>query len=144
MNSNQSTHERVSAVQQIEGSSNRSFGVVFCVVFLIVGLWPSFWGGDPRVWSISIASVLLVITIIRPQLLALLNRCWIAFGLMLHKVMNPVVMGFLFFLVVTPIALIMRVLGKRPLELTFERDLPSYWKDRDPPGPQADTMKNQY
>ena len=63
---------------------------------------------------------------------------------MLHKVVNPLVMGFLFFLVVTPIGLLMRLLGKRPLELEFERDRSSYWKDRTPPGPPAEGMKNQF
>lgn len=138
------THERLADRRAVKSSSDRGFGIVFCVVFAIVGLWPVFWGNGPRLWSLGIAGGFLAIALLRPQLLGPLNRLWTAFGLLLHKIVNPLVMGFLFFLVVTPIGLLMRLLGKRPLELAFERDRPSYWKDRTPPGPPADGMKNQF
>ena len=144
MNASPNPHERLADRREVQSSSDRGFGIVFCILFLIIGLWPVFWGGSPRAWSLSISGAFLAVAFIRPQLLRPLNRLWTAFGLLLHKVVNPLVMGFLFFLVVTPIGLLMRLLGKRPLELEFERDRSSYWKDRTPPGPPAEGMKNQF
>ena len=140
----QNTHERLNDSREVQTSSDKSFGVVFCIVFLIVGLWPLIGGNGVRWWAIIIAATFLLSAFLFPKILRPLNRLWTALGLLLHKVVNPLVMGFLFFLVVTPIGLLMRVLGKRPLSLDFEKDQQSYWIDRDPPGPPSDGMKNQF
>jgi hypothetical protein len=79
-----------------------------------------------------------------PAALAPLNRVWTRFGLLLHRIVSPVVLGVMFFVVVTPMGLIMRALGKDPLRLRFDRDARSYWIDRRPPGPAPDTLNNQF
>jgi hypothetical protein len=79
-----------------------------------------------------------------PKLLRPLNRVWFLFGLVLNKVFNPLVMGLLFFLTVTPLGLLMRSLGKRPLDLDFDKQTKSYWILRTPPGPAPETMKKQF
>ncbi|MDD9928124.1 MAG: SxtJ family membrane protein [Rhodospirillaceae bacterium] len=97
-----------------------------------------------RWWSLIIAGVFLALAFAAPKLLSPLNRLWMRFGLLLHRIVNPLVMALLFFLVVTPIALLMRLFGKRPLHLETEPDAESYWIPRDPPGPEPETMKQQF
>ena len=92
----------------------------------------------------AIAMLFLVTATARPKLLSPLNRFWTLLGTILHRIANPILMGFIFFLVVTPIGLTMRLLGKRPLDLKFDPEAKSYWKKRDPPGPPPETMKNQF
>jgi len=84
------------------------------------------------------------VAMLAPTLLAPLNRLWTRFGLLLHRIVSPVVLGIMFFLVVTPMGLLMRAFGKDPLRLRFEKDLPSYWINRNPPGPAPDTLDHQF
>jgi hypothetical protein len=140
----QNTHERLADSSAVKTSSDRGFGIVFCIVFLLIGLWPLISGATPRWWGLGVAGAFLAAAVLYPGVLHPLNRLWTAFGLLLHKVVNPLVMGLLFFLVVTPTALLMRVFGKRPLDLGFEKERESYWIDRDPPGPAPEGMKNQF
>ncbi|MBT3401824.1 MAG: hypothetical protein HN420_17765, partial [Rhodospirillaceae bacterium] len=91
-----------------------------------------------------VAIAFLAIAFLRPGLLAPLNRLWTRFGLLLHRIVNPIVMGFLFYLTVTPMALIMRALGKDLLRLKRDPEAKSYWIERTPPGPAPDTMSNQF
>ena len=144
MNKSQGTHESYRERDAVKGSSNRSFGVVFTVVFTIIGLFPLIGGFSVRWWSLIVAAVFLALAFAAPKLLAPLNRLWMWFGLLLHRIVNPLVMALLFFLVVTPIALLMRVFGKRPLHLEAEPEAESYWIPRDPPGPEPETMKQQF
>ena len=124
--------------------SNRSFGIVFAIVFAIVGLLP-LWSGAPlRLWSLAVGAGFLAIALVLPSLLAPLNRLWFKFGLLLSKITSPIVMGLVFYLTVTPTALIMRMLGKDPLRLKLDRDAPTYWISRTPPGPDPDSIKNQF
>lgn len=139
-----STHESHARDEEIKGSTDRAFGIVFVVVFLIIGLWPVMWGNAPRVWSLSIAGVLLLLALIRPSILAPLNRLWMKFGLLLHKITNPLIMGLVFFLAVLPTGLIMRMLGKDILRCKLDPDAKSYWIERTPPGPDPDSMPNQF
>ncbi len=88
--------------------------------------------------------MLLVVSLACPKILASANRLWMRFGLLLHRIMNPVVMGLIFFLTVTPTALIFRLLGKDPLRLKFDRDAKIYWIDRTPLGPPPETMTQQF
>jgi hypothetical protein len=138
------THETFTRDAEIKGSSDRAFGIVFTVLFLAIGLWPLIDSADLRIWSLVVAAVILAISLIRPILLAPFNRAWMKFGLLLHKITNPVIMGLIFFLAVTPTALIMRAMGKDPLRRKFDPTAQSYWIDRDPPGPEPDTMKQQF
>ena len=89
-------------------------------------------------------TVFLVAALFFPPLLQPLNRLWTKFGLLLHKVVSPVVLGIMFFLVITPIGLLMRSLGKNPLQLRFDDDARSYWVHRRPPGPAPDSLKDQF
>ena len=137
-------HESFSRDEAVKVSSVRAFGIVFTVLFAVIGLWPLIHGGEVRIWSLVLAVVILAVALIRPSLLAPFNQAWMKFGLLLHKITNPVIMGLIFFLTVTPTALIMRAMGKDPLRRKFDPSATSYWIDRDPPGPEPETMKQQF
>ena len=126
---------------ELKTSSDRSFGLVFAAVFAIIGLWPLLHEASLRWWGLAVAAGFLAVALIRPNLLRHLNRIWTQFGLLLHKIVTPVVMSLLFFVTVTPIGLIMRLFGKRPLQLGFEPQIESYWIVLDPPGPAPESMK---
>jgi len=138
------THERLAIDESIKGSSERSFGFVFAAVFAIISLWPLFGDGGVRWWFLVIALGFAAVASVRPALLAPLNRLWLALGLLLNRIVSPLVMALLFFLVITPFALVMRVTGKDPLRLKYDPKVRSYWILRAPPGPSPETIKNQY
>ena len=139
-----STHERLDSDEEIKGSSNRAFGLVMAAAFAIGGLAPLVRGHAPRWWCLGITAAFLVVALAKPALLAPLNRLWMAFGLLLHRIVSPVVMGLVFYGVVTPIGLLMRLLGKDLLRLRLDRPGPSYWIERRPPGPAPDSMPRQF
>ncbi len=138
------THERLVREEEIRGSSNRAFGLVFAAVFTIIGLWPLVHVAGVRLWALAVAVVFLAIAIIRPAFLTPLNRLWTRIGLLLHAVVNPMVMGLLFYFMITPTGYVMRLLGKDLLNLRWEPAAKSYWIERRPPGPAPETMKNQF
>ncbi len=138
------THERLQRSEVVQGSSDRSFGIVFAVVFGIIAIWPLLHEGGLRWWSLIIGLGFLAVSFVRPTLLAPLNYIWTKFGLLLHRIVNPLIMGILFFIVVTPIGLVMRLGGKDLLRLRFEPNQQSYWIEREPPGPAPDSMKHQF
>jgi predicted membrane metal-binding protein len=140
----QQTHEDFAREEEVKVSSERSFGFVFATVFVVIGLLPLFHRNPVRLWSLGIAAVFLVLALAAPRALAPLNRLWMKFGLLLHAIVNPVVMAFLFFSTVTPIALLMRIRGKDPLRLKLDPNAKTYWIDRTPPGPSPDTMPRQF
>ena len=121
-------------------SSNRSFGVVFFIFFLLIAIWPMFKGGEIRIWSILLSLFFLTFGILNSKVLTPLNYFWIKVGDLLGRVIAPVVMGFIFFLVVTPIGLFMRILGKDILRLSLSNEK-SYWIKREK---NIQTMKKQY
>lgn len=137
-------HERLTGDHPITGSSDRSFGVVITVALTGVGLFPLLNGEPPRWWSLAVAGVMLVVTLVRAELLAPFNRVWFRFGLFLHRVVNPVIMAVIYFAVVTPTGLIMRAVGKDPLRLRRDPNAESYWIHRTPPGPEPESMTNQF
>ena len=114
---------------KIEISSNRSFGIVFFVFFLIISLWPLKIGQDIRLWSLVISIIFLLLGLFNSKLLTPLNRIWFKFGLLLGKVVSPVIMGVVFFFVVTPTGLIMKFLGKDLLNLKKSKSK-SYWVEK--------------
>lgn len=138
------THETFTRDETVKGSSDRAFGFVFTVLFAVIGLLPLFGRGDVRIWSLGLALVILAVALIRPALLAPFNRAWMKLGMLLHKITNPIIMGLIFFLAVTPTALILRAMGKDPLRRKFDKSAQSYWIERDPPGPEPDSMKQQF
>lgn len=137
-------HESFNREDAAAGSSDRAFGIVFAVVFLIIGVLPLAFGETARIWSLTVGAAFLAIAFLRPALLAPLNRLWTRFGLVLHKIVSPVVLGIMFFAVITPMGLLRRALVKDPLRLRFDRQARSYWVDRQPPGPPPDTFNNQF
>lgn len=138
------THEDYTRQEDVKVGSERAFGFVFAAVFAIIALWPLLGGGAPRWWSVAVSALFVMAALVAPGLLKPLNKLWFQFGLLLHKIVNPLIMGLLFFLTVTPIALIMRIAGKDPLRLKFDAEAKSYWIERDPPGPEPETMRNQF
>ena len=125
---------------EIKIGSNKSFGIVFFIVFLLVALYPLINNGDLRIWSFIIAISFLILGLINSKVLTPLNKLWFKFGLLLGKVISPLIMGIIFFLVVTPTALIMRIIGKDLLNLKFNNKK-SYWIEKT--GPKS-KMKNQF
>ena len=128
----------------VEGSSDRSFGIVFTVVFLIIALYPLINGQGIRLWSMIMAGGFLLLALAVPAVLAPLNRLWMKFGLLLHKIVSPVALGIVFYLTVLPVGLLMLLLGKDPLRLRLDPAAESYWIRRDPPGPASDSLNNQF
>ena len=127
-------------MDEIKISSNRSFGVVFFIVFLLIGLYPLLNGDDLRIWSLIISFIFLALGLINSRILTPLNRLWFKFGLLLGKFISPIIMGIIFFIVVTPIGIIMRLLKKDLLNLKFSKK-ETYWTDKK--GPKS-KMKNQF
>jgi hypothetical protein len=139
-----STHERLTREERPHSGSDRAFGALFAVIFTIGGLWPLFQGRSTRWWFLVVASAFLLLALFRPGALALLNRLWLRVGLVLHACISPIVMAMLYYTTVTPIALLLRLLGKDLLRLRFEPANPTYWIARQPPGPAPDTMPRQF
>lgn len=127
-----------------EGSSNRALGFIFAAVFLIVAVGPLFVGRPIRFWSLLVSVAFGLVALVVPAVLAPLNWLWTKFGLLLHKIVSPLVLGIMFYLVVTPMALVMRLLGKDHLRLRLDRDAATYWIERTPPGPLPETFVDQF
>ena len=126
--------------EDIKIGSNRSFGIVFFVVFLLLALYPLLNNQDIRLWSLIISLIFLILGLANSKILTPLNKLWFKFGIFLGKIISPLVMGIVFFLVVTPIGLIMRLLGKDVLNLKYNKSK-SYWIEKS--GPKS-KMKNQF
>jgi predicted membrane metal-binding protein len=138
------THERLVVDEVVSGSSNRSFGFTFAIVFAIVALFPLMRGRPVRGWALIVAAAFLLAALALPRVLAPLSRLWLRFGLLLHACISPIIMGLVFYTTVTPIGLVRRLLGQDPLRLRFDRDVVTYWIERHPPGPAPDTMPRQF
>lgn len=144
MTNTSASPEHRAHADEVKPGSERSFGLVFTAAFALIALLPMIKGGEPRLWAGAVAVVFLVLALAAPGLLRPLNRVWFLFGLALHKIVSPLVMGALFFLVISPIGLVMRASGKDPLHRRFDKDADSYWIHRAPPGPAPESMKNQF
>lgn len=129
---------------EIKGSSDRSFGFVFAAVFGLIGLYNLWHSGRAWPWLGLIAAAFLAVALLRPAVLAPLNKLWMKLGLLLGAIVNPLVLGLLFFLVFTPMALIARLVGKDFLRLKRRPEAKSYWIVREPPGPEPASMKDQF
>ena len=127
-------------MDDIKISSNRSFGIVFFIVFLIITLYPLTNDNDVRLWSLIISIFFLILGLTNSSILTPLNKLWFKFGIFLGKVVSPIIMGIIFFLVVTPVGFIMRLLGKDLINLKFNSSK-SYWIEKT--GPKS-KMKNQF
>ena len=127
-------------MDDIKISSNKSFGIVFFIVFLLISFYPLLDNESIRLWSFVVSLIFLILGILNSKILSPLNRAWFKFGVLLGKVISPIIMGIIFFLVVTPTGFIMRLLGKDVLNLKYS-DVKSYWIEKS--GPKS-KMKNQF
>ena len=121
-------------------SSNKSFGIVFFIFFLLVSLWPLINNNPIRVWSLIVALIFLILGLLNSRFLNPLNRLWFKFGELLGRIISPIVMGVIYFFVVTPIGLFLRLFRKDLLRTKFSKD-ESYWIKREK---NIDTMKRQF
>ena len=140
----QNFHESYKRSEPTGGSSNRGFGFVFAVFFLIIALWPLIGDGPVRLWAAGVSAAFAVVALAVPRVLGPLNRLWMRFGLLLNRIVNPIIMGLLFFGIVTPMSLTMRLFGKRFLQTELDRGAGSYWIERRPAGPPPESMGNQF
>ena len=120
--------------------TNKNFGIIFSIVFLIIALFPLINDESLRIWSLIVSTVFLFLGLINSKILTPLNKMWFKFGLILGRIVSPVIMGVIFFLVVTPTAFIMRLVGKDLLNLKFNKRK-SYWIEKNEP---KSKMKNQF
>ena len=126
---------------KIKINSNRSFGIVFFFVFVIVSLWPLINENSLRVWSIFVAIIFLILGLMNSKLLTPLNILWFKFGKLLGFIIAPIVMGIVFFVVITPTGLILKIIGKDLLNNKYNNKIKSYWINR---GKLKSTMKQQF
>ena len=124
---------------KINKKNNITFGILFFIFFLIIGLYPLISNEPIRIWSIVLSSVFLIITTINPNLFAFLNKLWIKFGILLGKIISPIIMGLVFFFVVTPTGIFVKILKKDVMGL--KRDASSYWITRED---KVQSMKKQF
>ena len=136
------THEDFSREHEVRSSSDRAFGLVVAAFF--AALVPMPLHRAPRFWALPIAAAFLLVAIVRPVLLAPLNKLWARLGLLLNRITNPVIMVILFYVAVTPIAFLMHIAGKDQLSLEWKPQARSYWIPRTPPGPPPESMTDQF
>ena len=127
-------------MDKIKIGSNRSFGLVFFIVFLLIAIYPLIYSGDLRIWSLIISLIFLILGLFDSKILYPLNKIWFKFGIFLGKIISPFVMGIIFFFVVTPTSLLMKIFNKDLLNLKFNKNK-SYWIEKNEP---KSKMKNQF
>ena len=127
-------------MDEIKIGSNKSFGIVFFIVFFIIALFPLINNSEIRVWAVIISLIFLILGLINSKILTPLNKAWFKFGIFLGKIISPLIMGIIFFLVVTPIGILMKMLKKDLLNLKFNKHK-SYWIEKTEP---KSKMKNQF
>ena len=140
----QSMHENFHNRNEVKVGSERSFGITFAAIFLIIGSFPLISGESPGGWALCIGVIFLIAAFALPAALRPLNIVWFRFGMLLHKIVSPLVMVFLFFITVAPIGLIMRLRGKDLLNLRFDPDASSYWIERRASELEPETMRRQF
>src|SRR5207237_4303741 len=127
-------HEQLYREQQVEASSDRSFGFVFAAALVVIAVWPLLHAQAPRWWALGLAAAFGAVAAARPALLSGANRLWLRFGLLLASVVGPIAVAVLFYTVVAPLGFAMRLAGKDPLRIRLDSRHASYWIPRKPPG----------
>jgi hypothetical protein len=122
-------------------STEKSFGIVFSVVFLVIALYPLMESEEIHIWAISISVIFLFLAYFIPSLLSVPNKLWFKFGMLLSSIVSPIVMAFVYFITVLPTGLIMKLLGKNLLNKNFDKNVKTYWINRKEP---MGSMKNQF
>lgn len=139
-------HESLTSEETVKPPSEKSFGITFAVVFGLIAAW-LYWRKHVPIWSVMATAAglfFLAAGFLTPQVLRPINLIWLKFGLLLHKIVNPIVMGLLFYVVFTPMGFIMRLAGKDLLSLKLEKAAASYWTQRQTTGEVEASMKNQF
>ena len=129
---------------QAKPLDNRVFGLIFSGIFCVIGLFPLLFGGEGRQWALIVAAVWALPALFFPAVLAPLNRAWAKFGQIMHSVINPILMGMIFFLTVLPTGLILRLLGKDPMRRKFDPEAASYWILREQKSVTKESFDNQF
>ncbi len=138
------THERLTGGGAPARASDRAFGAAFAVVFAVIGAVAWIRGGSPLAWPFVVSGALLVAGLLTPELLSPLNKAWAEVSALLHRIVSPVALALLFYGVMAPTGLAMRLLRRDPLRLRRDPDAASYWIAREPPGPDRESMRRQY
>jgi hypothetical protein len=137
-------HENLHENPDSKTASPRAFGLMFAAIFFVIGIWPSLRHGQLRMWGFWVGIVFLIVALVLPGLLGPLNRVWSFVGSVLHRVMTQILMGLVFLLAITPVALLRRIFGGSGLALRFEPKLDSYWIERDHAVTDAESLKRQF
>ena len=140
----ESLHERFDRADEVKTSSDRAFGLTMAAVLAIIGGVVLYGGGPSASWWLGASTAFLGLALVQPRALKPFNWLWTKLGLALHTVVSPLIMGLLFFAVVAPTGLLMRLAGKDPLRLKRDPAAATYWIERTPPGPAPETMKRQF
>jgi hypothetical protein len=138
------TNEPTQSYRKVTIGSDRNFGIIFAAVFCVIALGPLVHGGLIRSWALVISVCFLACAFLIPRWLRPLNLLWFRFGLLLHHVVNPIVMGALYFGAVVPMGMLLHAVGKDLLRLKFDRAAATYWIPRDPPAPPLGGMTKQF
>ena len=126
--------------KNIKISSNKSFGIVFFIFFLIVSIYPLIDGGVLRVWSLAISIIFLILGLLNSKILTPLNKLWFKFGILLGNIVSPIIMATIFFGVITPISVLMKIINKDVLNLK-KNNKDSYWIIKES---KKSSMKDQF
>ena len=138
-------HDNIVSHDNREPPSIKNFGLTFAFVFVVIAAWPLVFRNEhPRYWALVIGGAFVAAAFLAPGILKPLNNLWFKFGMLLHRIVNPIVLGVMFLVFITPIAIVLRLLGKKLIPLAFERDRASYWIERTPPGPAPDSLRKQF
>ena len=139
-----SLNEPAISYRRVGRSSDRNFGFVIAAFFALVAVAPLLHGGSLRLWAIGLSLIFLVCALLTPRLLSPLNQAWHRLGLAMHAVVNPIIMGLIFYGAVVPMGLVLRLRGKDLLRLKWDAKTTSYWIPRTPPGPAPGSMSKQF
>jgi len=124
--------------------SNKKFGLTFAVIFFAIGLFLWYLKAAVVFWPLALGAIFLGLGLFLPKSLTALNSLWLKFGLLLHRVTSPIILAIMFYLLITPMGILMRIFGRCPIDKKFNAQLNSYWIVRDPPGPDPESMRNQF
>lgn len=138
------SHEDFKPKTEPRTSSDRAFGGVFAGVFALVAAWPLVHAAPPRWWAAAVALAFALLALAAPRTLAPLNRIWIRLGALLHAIVSPIVLAVIFYGVVLPTAIVMRLRKRDPLRLRFDPQAATYWIDRVPPGPPPQSFRDPF
>jgi len=130
--------------QQPKPLDNRVFGLIFSGIFCVIALFPLLFGNDIRAWALIVAAAWAIPALLFPSILAPLNKLWAQFGQFMHKIINPILMGLIFFLTVLPTGIILKLLGKDPMRRKFDANAKSYWIAREENSLSKDSFDNQF